>query len=669
MQQFSTACPHDCFDQCAFLVTVDRGIILSLDPDSRQPVTGNTICSKGKKHLERINHPERLRYPLLRENGKFVRVSWDQAIRIMAGKLKETLEKYGPLGVLHFFDGGYSGLKKTIESRFFSALGGSTAHYGSLCWGAGLAAQKYDFGAVKAHSYHDLLHAKMVVIWGKNPADTALHHMSYLKKARENGTKIVLIDPLKTATAAVADQYLRIKPGTDGALALAMANVIIEKGFIDKTFIEQHSSGYDQFKALVKDYSPKDIADLVGIKPEVIEQLALDFASANPAAILIGIGLQRHSNGGNTVRAIDALAALTGNLGVAGGGASYANFRISPYLDHDFMSGEDLNPQRRYYPKGQLAQALSDFQDPIVAFIYNSRANPLVQVSGGDYLRRAFAKVPFKVTSEFFMTDTASACDLVLPATYFLEEDDLYFTSMGHQYLTFGPKVVEPLSECRSEYEIFKELAKLLELKNFVDMPENDLLARGIKPLTEATGIDLEKLKNEGPLLYPGGDNIPWAGRKFETCNGKYNFYSEAARAENGDGLPCYRKPIELSANRLHREGYQYWFATPHSRDSIHSTHRLPGYEKAPEAYISPQTASENELSEGEKIRVSSKRGSLEVRVSISKRIPPGTVMVYEGWWFASEAAVNNLTPDRLTDLGAQAAYYDCLCRIDKLKD
>lgn len=666
MNQFSTACPHDCFDQCAFLVTVDQGKIIFLEPDSRQPVTGNAICSKGKKHLDRINHPARLLYPMLKKNGKFARVSWDQAKQIMVVKLKETLEKYGPFGLLHFYDGGYSGLKKNIESRFFSALGGSTAHYGSLCWGAGLAAQKYDFGAAKAHPYHDLLNSKLVIIWGKNPADTAMHHMFHLKKARENGAKIILIDPLKTATAAVANQHLRIKPGTDGALALAMANVIINKGLTDQAFIENYSSGFEQFSVLVKDYSPKNIADLVGIKPEVIEQLAAGYASADPAAILIGIGLQRHSNGGNTVRAIDALAALTGNVGVAGGGASYANFRISPCLDHDFFSGEDLNPQRRYYPKGQLSCALSDFQDPPVAFIYNSRANPLVQVPGGDQLRRAFEKVPFKVASELFMTDTASACDLVLPATYFLEEEDLYFTSMGHQYLTYGPKVVEPPGECRSEYELFKELAKMLKINDFVDMPDSDLLARGIKPLTEVTGIDIEKLKNEGPLLFPGGDDIPWAGRKFGTSNGKYNFYSEAAGAENGEALPCYREPVELSDDRLHRQGYQYWFVTPHPRDSIHSIHRLPGNDKVPEAYINQQTASENELSEGEKVRISSKRGTIEVKVSISERISPGAVMVYEGWWPVSEAAVNNLTPDRLTDLGAQAAYYDCLCRIDK---
>lgn len=668
MKQLTTACPHDCFDQCSLLVTVDQGKVLSIKPNSRQPVTGSTICSKGKKHLERIYHPDRLCHPLLKRNGSFTRVDWQEALEIMGGWIEYTLQKYGPHALLHFFDGGYSGLKKNVESRFFSALGGSTAHYGSLCWGAGLAAQKYDFGAVKAHPYHDLLNSRLVIIWGKNPADTAIHHQSYLKKARENGARVILIDPIKTATAASADQYVRIKPGTDGALALAMANVMVNKGLVDHEFLTGHTRGYGEFKELLKEYTPQATSELVGIAPEVIEQLAVDYASNSPAAILIGIGLQRHSNGGNTVRAIDALAALSGNIGIPGGGASYVNFRITRYLDHDYISGADLNPRNRYYPKGQLAGVLKDFQDPPVAFVYNSRANPLVQVPGGSDLIRAFERVPFKVTAEFFMTDTAAASDLVLPATYFLEEEDLYFNSMGHQYLTYGPKVVEPAGECRSEYEIFKELACRLGIENFTAAGESadDLLAGGMKPLTDATGIDLESLKETGPLLFPGGDDIPWADRKFETGDGQYHFYSEAAEDESGDALPRYREPVELSDRSLYEEGYHYWFVTPHPGDSIHSIHRLPDRQKTPEAYIHPQTAAENKIKNGDFVRVSSKRGSIETNCIISERVPPGAVMVYEGWWLNSGAAVNNLTADRLTDMGAQAAYYDCLCRIDK---
>lgn len=665
MEKIKTACPLDCCDQCAFLVTEEGGKIVSIAPNPEQPVTGKVICSKGRRHLDRINHPERLLYPLLKRGGYFERVSWTEALQVVAEKINYTLKEHGPLALLHFFDGGYTGLLKKVESRFFSALGGSTVHQGSLCWGAGIAAQSYDFGAVQAHPYQDLVNSKLIIFWGRNPADTSTHILPFVRKARENGARVILIDPVQTATAALADQHIRVKPGSDGALALAMAKVIIKNELTATNFIKDHSSGFEAFAELCEDYSLQKVAGLTGLSAEVIEQLAFDYANSKPAVIWIGIGLQRHSNGGNIVRAIDALAALTGNLGVPGGGANYANFRISRYIDHDYMNGNDLAPQRRYYSKPKLAEALTGFEDPPITFLYNSRANPLVQVGDSNFLKKAFSKVPFIVTSEFFMTDTAAASDLVLPATYFLEDEDLYFTSMSHSYLTYGSQVVAPPGECRSEYSIFKELASLLDLKEFPDLQPEDLLARAIKPLNEATGITINMIKDNSPLLIPGGDDLPWSNWVFETADGKYNFYSDKASKEGGDGLPRYREADELSSRALHEEGFIYWFITPHPRDSIHATHRLPDQADQPAAYIHSQTAREENLTEGQCIRISSKRGSIEVKASISDRVPPQTVMVYEGWWHISGAAVNNLTPDHQTDLGNQAAYYDCLCRIE----
>jgi len=669
LETIKTACPLDCCDQCALLATVDRdrGRLISIEPNPGQPVTGNTICSKGKKHLERINHPDRLRHPMMKNNGVFEKITWQEATQVMAAKIEETLEQYGPLALLHFYDGGYTGLKKNIESRFFSALGGSTTHYGSLCWGAGLAAQHYDFGAVKAHPYHDLVNSRLILIWGRNPAATSVHQLPFIQRARQSGAVVILIDPVETATARVADRHIRIRPGTDGALALAMANLIIENGRFDQDFVSRCSRGFSEFEELCREFTPQKAAELTGIDVRDIKKLTADYASSDPAAIIIGIGLQRHSNGGNTVRAIDALAALCGNVGVSGGGANYANFRISRFIDHHYMSGEDLKPQRRYYPKARLAEALHEFTDPPVSFLYNSRANPLVQVPDGEKLRQAFKKVPFKVTADFFMTDTAAASDLVLPATYFLEEADLYFNSMSHQYLTYGLRAINPQGECRSEYELFKELAGLLGLKEFPRVPVDDLLAKGIRPLTEATGITLEQLKGKGPFMLPGGDDIPWYNRIFETIDGKYQFYSEGARSESGDALPVYREPVELGSRPLQEEGFDCWFLTPHPHDSIHSTHRLPGANKTPQAYIHPQTAAKKGLVEGRPIRISSKRGRIEAKTLLSERMPADTVVVYEGWWQISGAAVNELTPDRLTDLGAQAAYYDCLCRVELL--
>jgi len=661
-----TACPYDCWDQCSLEVSVENGEIISIKPDSRQPVTGRFICNKGKHLLKQNRHPQRVLYPLKKEDGVLKRISWPEALEIMARRIDNSISQYGPLSLLHYYDGGYGGLLKNLESRFFSALGGCTVHRGSLCWAAGLAAQRYDFGDVLSHPHQDLINSRLVIIWGRNPANTQLHLLPYIKKARENGTKVILIDPLKTASAAIADQYVRVNPASDGVLALAMANVIIKKSMHDLDFINESSKGFEQYAALCSEFTPETAAEICGIKPEKIVELAEEYAQSKPASILIGIGMQRHSNGGNSVRAIDALAALTGNIGIAGGGASYANFRVNSLIDQVFLEGGDLNPVHRRYAKPEFASALGTLKDPPVKFLYISRSNPLVQVGDSNALRKAFKKVPFIVTAELFLTDTALASDLVLPVTHILENDDLFYNSMSHQYIVYSKQAIKPPGECRAEYRFIAELAGRMGVKGYPDLAEDELITRLIRPLTLKSGITLQALKESGPLLPEQGDSIPWSDRIFKTPGQKYCFYSSEAEENGSGGLPVYKNSREIGNARLIEEGYKYWFVTPHPRDSIHSSHRLPEEVSLPLAYISKALAAEEELEEGSVVFVETKRGKIKVKISITEAIPHCTVMVYEGWWHKSGAAVNSLTADYRTDMGDQAAYYDCLCRIVK---
>jgi anaerobic selenocysteine-containing dehydrogenase len=664
--KIKSVCPLDCWDQCSLLLGVENGRVVSVEAGQNQPVTGNFICPKGKKHLERINHPARLLYPMVKKGGTFKPIGWDEALQLMAQKISCAVNRYGPLSLLHFFDGGYGGLLKNLESRFFSALGGATLAKGSLCWGAGLAAQRYDFGSAKSHSHEDLLNSKLIIIWGRNPAATQVHLLPNIRRAREMGTRVILIDPVRTATEKVSHQYLRVKPASDGALALGMARVIIIEGLADHNYINKNCSGFEQFKTMCDHFTPERTAMLTGLPANTIITLAREYAASKPAAIIIGIGLQRHSNGGNTVRSIDALAALTGNIGIPGGGANYANFRVTGLIDHAYINGDDLQPVKRYFSKPRLAEALTGLSDPPVEFLYISRANPMVQVGDSSRLKAAFAQVPFIVTADHFMTDTALASDLVLPAAMFPEAEDLFFNSMSHQYLAYGHKAVETPGECRLEYEIFRELARLMNLDNFGDHEPDVVLEKAIKPLTEATGITLADLKEKGPLLPPGFDRTPWSDGIFDTPDKKYNFFSAKSEKDGAQGLPGYSEPVELSDQSLHRDGYKYWFITPHHRSSMHSTHRLPGSGSVPSAYLHPQTAQEEKLAGGEMVVVSSRRGKIELPVEIDDLVPPGSILVYQGWWHQSGAAVNSLTADRLTDLGNQAAYYDCLCKIEK---
>jgi anaerobic selenocysteine-containing dehydrogenase len=666
VETYKSVCPLDCWDQCSLLLGVENGRVVSVEADHAQPITGKFICPKGKKHLERINHPARLLYPLLKKSGAFKRIGWDEALQLMAQKITGAVDSHGPLSLLHFFNGGYGGLLKNMESRFFSALGGATLTTGSLCWGAGLAAQRYDFGAAKSHAHNDLLNSKLIIIWGRNPVATQVHLLPYIRQAREKGARVILVDPVRTATEKLTDQYLRVKPASDGALALAMAREIINEGLADFNYINNHCSGFEQFKTICNGMTLERASMLTGLSTETIKALAREYASAKPSAIIIGIGLQRHSNGGSTVRAIDALAALTGNIGIPGGGANYANFRVTDLIDHAYISGEDLQPVNRYFPKPAFAEALTGLSDPPVKFVYISRANPMVQVGDSGRLKTAFDKVPFIVTSDHFMTDTASVSDLVLPAAAFPEAEDVFFNSMSHQYIAYGHKAVEPPGECRFEYDVFRELAGLLKLDKFEVHEPDTVLEKAIRPLTEVTGITLRDLKEKGPLMPSGFDRVPWSDGAFDTPDGKYNFFSEQAEIKWGKGLPEYLDPLELSDQSLYRHGYKYWFITPHHDSSMHSTHRLPGSGAVPLAFISPQTAKEEQLAGGEVVIVSSRRGKIELHVEIDDMVPPGSVLVYQGWWHQSGAAVNSLTADRLTDLGNQAAYYDCLCKIEK---
>lgn len=665
MQIYRSACPLNCWDQCSLIIRVEKGSIVAIEPDPAQKVTGSFICRKGRRHRALSRHAARLKHPLLKTGRGFKPIPWDDALAIMADRIGGAVTRHGPHSILHYFDGGHGGVLKNIESRFFSALGGCTVHQGSLCWSAGLAAQRRDFGAVFSHSYEDLLNSRRILIWGRNPAATAPHLLPFIRKAKKNGARVILIDPLATATAALADEHIPIKPATDGALALGMANLMIKEDLADLRFIEHHCSGFEPYRVLVNEYTPPKVSRITGITADRLERLALDYAGNKPGAILPGYGLQRHSNGGNTIRAIDALAALTGNIGVPGGGVSYADFQVQRFIDQAFLEGADLNPSLRRYPKPKLASALLELRDPPLEAAYISRANPLLQVGDSTALYHAFERIPFKVVAELFMTDTAAAADLVLPCTYFLEEEDLYFNSMNHNYLSYGPKIVEPPGECRHEYLVLQSLARELELKGFPTLPPGELLSRIIQPLTRERGIALDDLK-EGPLLLPGREAVPWRDRTFLTPDRKYNFYAADDGNGGGDPLPVFRQPVELSDKKLHQQGYRYWFVTPHPPDSIHSFHRLPGNGAIPLVYLHPDTAGERGIRDGDLVVISSARGSIKAKLSQNEKIPPYAVVVYEGWWRSSGAAVNNLSPDRMTDMGQQAALYDCLCRIEK---
>ncbi|MBB6217130.1 anaerobic selenocysteine-containing dehydrogenase [Anaerosolibacter carboniphilus] len=651
-------CPMDCFDACGMIATVQNGKVIKVEGDPAHPFTKGYVCEKGKRHLERLYHPERLRKPKKRMGDIWIDISWEEAIDEIGNKLLEIKREYGTTAVLHYSDAGYGGLSKSVDKMFFNYYGGVTVSRGGLCWSAGIQGQKYDFGDNQGHHPKDHLNAKTIIIWGRNPYNTNLHLMEYLAQAKKQGTHIVLIDPIRTKTANIASEHIYIKPSTDGALALGMARVIIEESLVDQRYIDQYVKGYEAFKDYVADFTLERVEKITGIDQETIKRLAITYAANKPSCIIIGYGLQRYINGGNNVRCIDALGAITGNIGIQGGGVNYANKSISRYVKGEVVKSEGFIKNQRTYSKTKLGEFLESVQEPTIKCIFVTKSNPLVQVPNISRTMEAFAKVDFKVVVDMFMTDTAKLADIVLPCTSILEEEDLIYSSMFSPYISYSAKAVAPPDGIIGEYEFFRRLAIKLGLEEYPDIGQGEFLERAIQPLMNTFEITLDQIKHSY-FSIPKRE-IPWEDGKFETPSGKFELYSEMAMAEGTSPLPTYIPALEGG-----RE-FPLRLLTPHCKKSLHSQHFV-FISEVPVVYLNKKTFVSNHLEMSGLVKIESKQGILIAKPEIDESVGDEILMIYEGWWHKS-GSVNFLTEDIISDIGEQAAIYDCFCKISNHK-
>jgi len=648
------ACPLDCFDACSLIATVADGRVLKLQGDPDHPVTRGHICPKGKKHLTRLYDPQRLTQPHKRVKGKLIPVDWEEILDEIAEHLQAVKKEYGSSAVLHHTSDGYGGIVKSVDQIFFNLFGGATVYRGSLCWGAGTAAQRYDFGNTKGHAPEDIINARTIILWGRNPLATNIHMVPYLRQAQKAGASIILIDPIKSASAKLSDAYLRIKPATDGALALGMANEIIANGLVDNAFVKSRTQGFERFKSYVQRFTPQRVAGITGLEEDKITWLAHTYAGHKPAAIVLGYGLQRYGNGGNNIRCIDALGALTGNIGLSGGGVNYANRSIAQYIDKAFFKPEVAGATHRTYSIAKLGEFLAQADKPPVRLICVTKANPLVQCPDLHRTLKAFQLVDYKIVIDMFMTDTARHADVVLPCTSILEEEDIVFSSMYSPYLNYSSKVLDAPQGVMSEYDLFRQLARKLALPNYPDISRSAYLEAAFKPLLQTFDLTLADLK-KGYFKIPDQD-IPWASGPFDTPSGKYELYSEKALADGFSPLPVYIEPAKG------RSSYGLRLITPHTADSMHSQH-MAAAEGPPTAHLNFRTLERQGLAPGTQAVVKTVLGQIEVTVHSDDNVGDDIVMIYQGGWHKN-GAVNFLTSDGISDMGEQAAYYDCFCNL-----
>lgn len=669
MKKISHGCTLDCADCCKFNVYVKNDDIIKIEGDKEHPYTKGFICKKGLAHLKRLNHSKRIYKPLIKINDKWKEIEFDEAINIMVKKLSYYKSKFGSKSILYYEQYGNGTVLKSIGEKFFNFYGGVSLSKGGPCWSAGIAAQKLDFGDSRSHSLEDMLNSKNIFVWGKNPANTTIHTMQMIKMAKEKGSKIIVIDPIETATAKLADKYIKIKANGDKALALAMGQIIIKNKLYDEKYIKLYVNGFEEYKSYILSLNIKDLSKECGVEISTIEELVKLYCQKY-STILLGFGMQKYKNGGMTIRLIDALGAITGQIGFSGGGVNYANkvypkiLNTDPYDSEKFSSNryyytneisefiEKCNLGNTYYKNDIFINHEDDKGDyelniPIKMAII-TKSNLLNQLANINNLKRALSKVEFKVCFDMFITDTVKECDLFIPATSQLESEDLLFSSMMNPYLVYNEKILEPQEKLMDEYYFFMEVAKRLKMSNYPIVTKKEYLEKVIYPLKNINSdISLEYLKNNYFTLHK---DVAWSDKNFVNESGKFEIINceEIKKFEAN-------KYKDISKLRL---------LTNHGRDSLSSQHFIDD-DGIAIAYINEKEAKRFNINNNEIIYLKSENGQIKVKINIDKSIGDNIVMMFVGWW-ERHGNPNFLTNSGISDIGGQITYNETFVEIIK---
>lgn len=669
MKKISHGCTLDCADCCKFNVYVKNDDIIKIEGDKEHPYTKGFICKKGLAHLKRLNHSKRIYKPLIKINDKWKEIEFDEAINIMVKKLSYYKSKFGSKSVLYYEQYGNGTVLKSIGEKFFNFYGGVSLSKGGPCWSAGIAAQKLDFGDSRSHSLEDMLNSKNIFVWGKNPANTTIHTMQMIKMAKEKGSKIIVIDPIETATAKLADKYIKIKANGDKALALAMGQIIIKNKLYDEKYIKLYVNGFEEYKSYILSLNIKDLSKECGVEIYTIEELVKLYCQKY-STILLGFGMQKYKNGGMTIRLIDALGAITGQIGFSGGGVNYANkvypkiLNTDPYDSEKFSSNryyytneisefiEKCNLGNTYYKNDIFINHEDDKGDyelniPIKMAII-TKSNLLNQLANINNLKRALSKVEFKVCFDMFITDTVKECDLFIPVTSQLESEDLLFSSMMNPYLVYNEKILEPQEKLMDEYYFFMEVAKRLKMSNYPIVTKKEYLEKVIYPLKNINSdISLEYLKNNYFTLHK---DVAWSDKNFVNESGKFEIINceEIKKFEAN-------KYKDISKLRL---------LTNHGRDSLSSQHFMDD-DGIAIAYINEKEAKRFNINNNEIIYLKSENGQIKVKINIDKSIGDNIVMMFVGWW-ERHGNPNFLTNSGISDIGGQITYNETFVEIIK---
>jgi anaerobic selenocysteine-containing dehydrogenase len=683
------ACPHDCPDTCATLVEVRDGRAIRFSGDPLHPITQGWLCAKVRPYLQRVYAPDRLRYPLRRIGPKgsdrWSRVSWPEAIAEITDRWREIINEYGAAAILPYSYSGTLGLLQLglCNTRLWNRMGASGLER-SICGAAAEAAVNATLGARMAPDVRDVRESKLIIIWGHNPASTSPHFLPLLREAQRGGAYVVVIDPRRTLTARSADQHIRPRPATDGALALGLMNVLFAEGLHDEAWLRQNSIGWDALRERAAAFPPDRVAAITGLSPATITALARRYGTTKPAMLKFADGVQRHGNGGQTARALACLPAIAGQIGVLGGGLAYST---SGYVSWDAEAvghAATCPATPRTINMNRLGAALTgEAQDPPVKSLYVFCANPAAATPNAARIDEGLRREDlFTVVHEQFMTDTARYADFVLPATTQLEQIDLH-KPYGHRHLQYNHAAIDPLAEAKSNWDVMRLLAAGMGYEEpWLKESAEEALA-GVLNATRATnplldGITLERLQAEGtvPLQFSPDEAVPFSNGVFPTPSGKVELWSETMADRGLDPLPDYLPPSEFrdtlarddadgqrSKRLVLLTGAAHHFVTT----SMANQPSLLAKEGTPYVEIHPDDAVARGIKNGDQVVVANDRGSCLLRAVVTDDVMPGVAVAPKGRWakFSGDGRnVNWTTSDALGDLAGQSTFHSNLVDI-----
>ena len=685
--QVRAACPHDCPDTCALLITVEDGVATEVKGDPDHPTTQGVLCTKVSRYAERTYHPERLLHPMKRVGakgeGKFERISWDEALDTIAARLSAIAAR-DPQAILPYSYCGTMGLVQgeSMSSRFFNQIGASHLDR-TICSLAGATGYKYTIGASIGTDLEQFQDAKLILIWGGNPIASNLHFWTRAQEAKRRGARLIAIDPYRSLTAEKCHQHIALLPGTDAALALGMMHVLIDEQLLDNDYVARHTVGFDELKARVAEWTPAHTAKICGITSNEVIGLAREYGQAarrqEPVAIRVNYGVQRTAGGGMAVRNIACLPALVGAWRHAAGGVQLSTSGSFPanrvaLQRPDLKKGPVRTINMATIGDDLLRAASPDFGPKIDAVIvYNG--NPLAIAPDSSKVMQGFQRDDlFTVVLEHFVTDSADYADILLPATTQLEHVDAHL-AFGHLYMMANNAAIAPLGEAKPNTEIFRLLASRMGFTDPCFAESDDELAAKAFDASHprAVHFDWESLKRTGwqKLVMP---DAPFAEGGFPTPSGKCELYSASMLADGLDPVPTYIPPYEsVASNPQLAKRFPLAMISPPARNFLNSTFvnvkSLRGAEGEPWLDIHPFDADARGVRHGEMVRIFNDRGAFVAKARVTEKARQGLVVGLSIWWkklSTDGKNANEVTSQRLTDMGRAPTFYDTLVEVER---